>query len=193
MDGSNWQIDVDGTTSDPVWDKTGNILYFVARKTNPDSIPNLNIDERLMRYDIRTQKTERLLPLREQQTIDYINSVSISPDKQTLLLESQLSKTKFDLIFVDTQSLTTTDSTLDFEDLKIHLIYDYILETAWSPDDQNLILFAGDFCTPSGCGGQGPRGYGSFYTLNIKTGKVSIFSGDHSIYSWQVSPIATTP
>jgi Tol biopolymer transport system component len=193
LDDSNHRIDAGGTSSTPVWDKTGNFLYFVTRKTNPDSDPNLKIDERLMRYDVRTQNTERLLALRDQQTFSYIQSVSISPDKRTLLLESQFSETKFDLIFVDVQPLTTTKFTLDFEDLKVPFLYSYILETAWSPDNQNLILFAGDFCTPSGCGGWGPRGNGSFYTLNTKTGKVSVFSGAHSIHSWQVSPIATTP
>jgi hypothetical protein len=189
LDGSNRQIYVDGTTSDPVWDKTGNILYFVARKTNPDSVPNLNIDERLMRYDIRTQKTERLLPLRQQQTVDYIQSVSISPDRSTLLLQTKFSETKFDLIFVDIHSLTTTDFTLDFTDLKIPLTYDYFLQTAWSPDSQNLILLAGDVCSPSGC----IQYYGSFYTLNVKTEKINIFSGNHAIESWVVSPVATSP
>lgn len=189
LDGSNRQINVEGTTSAPVWDKTGNFLYFVARKTNPDSDPNLNIDERLMRYDVRTQKTERLLSLREQQTYDYIQSVSISPDRRTLLLESRFSKTKFDLIFVDIQSLTTTKFTVDFEDLKIPLTYNYFLETAWSPDSQNLVLLAGDVCTLYGC----IQYYGSFYTLNVKTGKINIFSGDHPVESWAVSPIAIPP
>jgi len=193
LDGSNRKINVDGTASVPVWDKTGNFLYFVTRKTNPDGDPNLQIDERLMRYDVKTQKIEPLLSLRERQTYDYIQSVLISPDKRTLLLESQFSNAKFDLIFINLQSLATIKYTVDFEDLKVPFLYSYILETAWSPDDQNLILFAGDFCTPSGCGGGGPRGYGSFYTLNIKTGKASIFSGEHSIYSWQASPIAISP
>ena len=63
LDDSNRQINVDGTTSTPVWDKTGNLLYFTARKTNPNSIPNLKIDERLMRYNVKTQKIETLLLL----------------------------------------------------------------------------------------------------------------------------------
>ncbi len=184
LEGSSREIDVNGTTSGPVWDKTGNFLYFVTRKTNPDGDPNLKIEEWLMRYDVRIQTTERLLSLRELQTIDYLQSVSISPDGYTLSLESQFSKTKFDLIFVDVQSLTTKKLTLDFTDLKIPLLdpFDYyLLQTAWSPDSQNLILLAGD---------RGP--YNSFYTLNVKTEKVDIFSGNHVVNSWAVSPFAIT-
>jgi Tol biopolymer transport system component len=192
--GSIQTIHVDSTSFNPVWDKTGNYLYFLATKINLARKPDSPIDERLMRYDARTQKTESLLSLKEQQQPDsYTRFFSLSPDGNTLMLQSESSQTKFDLIFVDVQSLATTKYTVDFEELKVPFLYSYILETAWSPDNQNLILFAGDFCTPSGCGGWGPRGYGSFYALNIKTGKVSIFSGEHSIYSWQVSPIATTP
>ena len=185
--------DVDSTSFNPIWDKTGNYLYFLASKIDLARKPDPLIDERLMRYDARTQETESLLSLKEQQQPHgYIRSLSISPDGNSLLLQSQFSETKFDLFFVNSQSLATTKYTVDFENLKVPFLYSYILETAWSPDSQNLILFAGDFCTPSGCGGWGPLGYGSFYTLNIKTGMVSIFSGEHSIYSWQPSPIATT-
>ncbi len=185
--------DVDSTSFNPIWDKTGNYLYFLASKIDLARKPDPLIDERLMRYDARTQETESLLSLKEQQQPHgYIRSLSISPDGNSLLLQSQFSETKFDLFFVNSQSLATTKYTVDFENLKVPFLYSYILETAWSPDSQNLILFAGDFCTPSGCGGWGPLGYGSFYTLKIKTGMVSIFSGEHSIYSWQPSPIATT-
>ena len=187
-------IRVDSTSFNPVWDKTGNYLYFLASKIDLTRESDPVIDERLMRYDVGTQKTESLLSLKEQQqTNAYKWSLSISPDGNTLMLQSGASQTKFDLIFVNSQSLATTKYTVDFEDLKVTFLYSYILETAWFPDNQNLILFAGDFCTPFGCGGAGSLGYGSFYTLNIKTGKVSIFSGEHSISSWQVSPITATP
>jgi Tol biopolymer transport system component len=187
-------VRVDSTSFNPIWDKTGNYIYFLASKIDLTRKSDPLIDHRLMRYDARTQKTESLLSLKElQQPNRYIRSLSISPDGNTLLLQSQFSETKFDLFFVNSQSLVTTKYTVDFENLKVPFLYSYILETAWSPDSQNLILFAGDFCTPLGCGGWGPLGYGSFYALNTETGKVSIFSGEHSIYSWQVSPIATTP
>jgi len=193
LDGTSWQA-IDGVISQPVWDETGNFLYFITRKSNLNNTLNLKVNEQLMLYDVRTQETKRLLPLIIKHTpYSFMHSISISPDRRTLLLRSQYSETEFDLIFINLQSLTTTKYTVDFEDLKIPFLYSYILETAWSPDNQNLVMFAGDFCTPSGCGGWGPNGYGSFYTLNTKTGKVSIFSGEHSIYSWQVSPIATSP
>jgi hypothetical protein len=190
------EIYVDSTSFNPIWDNTGNHLYFLAAKIDLTRKSDPLIDERLMRYDARTQKTESLLSLKELQQLNgynYRQSLSISPDGNTLMLQSQFSETKFDLFFVNSQSLVTTKYTVDFENLKVPFLYSYILETAWSPDSQNLILFAGDFCTPLGCGGWGPLGYGSFYALNTETGKVSIFSGEHSIYSWQVSPIAKTP
>ena len=119
----------------------------------------------------------------------YVQSVSISPDKRTLLLQSQFSKTKFDLIFVDIQSLTTTKFTVDFTDLKIPLAYAYFLDTAWSSDSQNIILLAGDVCSPHAC----IEYYGSFYTLNVETGKTNIFSGNHVVDRWAASPIVTSP
>jgi len=193
LDGKSWQA-MDGVISSPVWDETGSFLYFMDRNGDIDNTLNSNVDEQLMRYDVRSQETKRLLSLTIKHTpYSFMHSISISPDRHTLLLRSQYAETKFDLIFINLQSLAITKYTVNFENLKVPFLYSYILETAWSPDNQNLILFAGDFCTPSGCGGWGPRGYGSFYTLNIKTGMVSVFSGQHSIYSWVVSPVATTP
>jgi WD40 repeat protein len=174
---------VDSTSFNPIWDKTGNYLYFLASKIDLARKLDPLIDERLMRYDARTQKTESLLSLKEQQQPNrYIRSLSISPDGNTLMLQSGSSQTKLDMVFVDTQSLKSTKLTLDLTDLKLPLIAPfnyYDLQTAWSPDSQNLILLAGN--------------YGSFYMLNIKTGKATIFSGKHSVASWAVSPIATTP
>ena len=176
-------IQVDSTSFNPIWDKTGNYLYFLASKIDLARKLDPLIDERLMRYDARTQKTESLLSLKEQQQPNrYIRSLSISPDGNTLMLQSGSSQTKLDMVFVDTQSLKSTKLTLDLTDLKLPLIAPfnyYDLQTAWSPDSQNLILLAGN--------------YGSFYMLNIKTGKATIFSGKHSVASWAVSPIATTP
>jgi Tol biopolymer transport system component len=172
-------IRVDSTSFNPVWDQTGNYLYFLASKIDLTRKSDPLIDERLMRYDARTQKTESLFSLKEQQQPNsYIRSLSISPDGNTLLLQSE---TKLDLIFVDTQSLKSKKLTLDLTDLKlppIEPVNHYDLQTTWSPDSQNLILLAN---------------YSSFYMLNIKTGKATIFSGKHSVESWAVSPITTTP
>jgi Tol biopolymer transport system component len=187
------EVDIDGTASVPVWDKTGNFLYFVARKTNPDGIRDLKIDERLMKYDVRTQKTERLLSLRDQQIEDYIQSVSMSPDGRTLLLQSKSSKTTYDLIFVNTQSLATPKFTLDFTVLKIPLkdAYDsYFLETGWSPNSQSIIFSAGTVCTPERTCVQH---YGAFYIMDVKIGKINTFSGDHPVDAWKIAPITAHP
>ncbi len=181
LNGASWQA-VDGVISQPVWDETGNFLYFVARKDNPANTLNLNIDEQLMRYDVSTQKTKHLLSLIIKQTpYSFMHSISISPDRHTLLLRSQYSETKFDLVFMDIQSLATTKFTVDFEKLKIPLLNSSFLETDWSPDNQNIILFAGDYQN------------GFFYIMNVKTGKINIFSGRHSTEHWAISPVATTP
>jgi hypothetical protein len=35
--------------------------------------------------------------------------------------------------------------------------------------------------------------YGSFYSLDTKTGKVSLFSGVHAVENAVISPVATSP
>lgn len=168
-------IRVDSTSFNPVWDKTGNYIYFLASKIDLTRKSDWLIDERLIRYDVRTQKTESLLSLKElQQPNSYIRSLSISPDGNTLMLQSESSQTKFDLIFVDVQSLATIKFNLDLEsppDLFFRI------NPVWSPDNHNVIFYF----------------YRRFYSLNRQTGKVSIISGDHPTENWAVSPITTTP
>jgi Tol biopolymer transport system component len=163
------EINVEGTASHPVWDKTGNYVYFIARKINPDSQSNLQIDERLMRYDVRTRKTERLLSLRKKQTYDFIASLALSPDGQTLAISWADNENERSYILLDLKSLTTTKFTTDF------------LAT-WSADNQNFIYIT--------------REYSYLVVLNkfnIQTGKRSVFSGNHVIDNWIISPIAATP
>ncbi len=168
-------IRVDSTSFNPIWDKTGNYIYFLASKIDLTHKSDPLIDKRLMRYDARTQETESLLSLKEQQQPNsYIRSLSISPDGNTLMLQSESSQTKYDLIFVDVQSLATTKFNLDLEsppDLFFRI------NPVWSPDNHNVIFYF----------------YRRFYSLNRQTGKVSIISGDHPTENWAASPIATTP
>jgi Tol biopolymer transport system component len=168
-------VRVDSTSHNPIWDKTGNYLYFLASKIDLTRKSDWLIDNRLMRYDVRAQKTESLLSLKElQQPNSYMRPLSISPDGNTLMLQSESSQTKYDLIFVDVQSLATTKFNLDLEsppDLFFQI------NPVWSPDNHNVIFYF----------------YRSFYSLNRQTGKVSIISGDHPTENWAVSPVATTP
>ena len=169
------EIYVDSTSFNPIWDKTGNYIYFLASKIDLTRKSDPLIDHRLMRYDARTQKTESLLSLKEQQQPNsYIRYLSISPDGNTLMLQSESSQNKYDLIFVDVQSLATTKFNLDLEsppDLFFRI------NPVWSPDNHNVIFYF----------------YRRFYSLNRQTGKVSIISGDHPTENWAVSPIATAP
>ena len=160
------------TTSEPVWDKTGNYLYFIARKINPDDDPNLQIDERLMRYDVQTQKTERLLSLRKQQTWDYIASVSLSPDGRTLAISWNDLEIIRSYILMDLTSMTTTKFENNFGSPS---------HERWSADSQNFIYLLG--------GG----GFSAFYKTDLQTGETTRFTNEHGAEEWAISPIATAP
>ena len=192
LDGSNRQIDIGGTaTSSPVWDKTGNYLYFSASNTDFNLATLPTYDLRLMRYDVRTQTLERILSLG---TEPREWSISLSPDGRTLETHAAISDSQYSFIIIDLKSLSQTKYTVDYVDLKIHRTNEYFLETAWSPDSQNIILLAGDICTPNTVCIQH---YGSFYTLNTKTGKIDLFSskfsGKFGMDEWAVSPAVANP
>jgi Tol biopolymer transport system component len=174
LDGSNHQIDIDGTaTSYPVWDKAGNFLYFIAANTDFSNTPLSDYDLRLMRYDVRTQKQERLLSLGKE---PRRWSVSISPDGQTLELHTiRNTENLVPFIFMDIQSLSVKKFSVNLE---LPNTVAFSTGTAWSPDNRNIILFSGGISTPNGVGVQP---YGAFYTLNIQTGEITVFSGSHNI------------
>jgi Tol biopolymer transport system component len=188
LDGSSYQIELGGTaTSYPVWDKTGNFLYFVAANTNFSITPIPDYDLRLMQYDVRTQKQERVLSLGKE---PRRWSISISPDRQML----ELHTTDYlgnppPFVFVDIQSLSVKKFNINLELLNTVA---FSTGTAWAFDNKNLILFAGKIHTPDGVGVQP---YGAFYTLNAQTGETTVFSGNHNIEleEWIVSPIALSP
>jgi Tol biopolymer transport system component len=188
LDGSNRQIDISGTaTSYPVWDKTGNFLYFVAANTNFSITPIPDYDLRLMRYDVRTQKQERLLSLGKE---PRRWSVSISPDGQMLELHTtDYSGNPPPFIFMDLQSLSVKKFNVNLELLNTVA---FSTGTTWASDNKNIILFAGKTHTPDGVGIQP---YGAFYMLNVQTGQIATFSGNHNIEleEWVVSPITTAP
>jgi Tol biopolymer transport system component len=187
LDGSSHRIELGGTaTSYPVWDKTGFFLYFVAANTNFSITPIPDYDLRLMRYNVRTQKQERVLSLGKE---PRRWSISISPDGQML----ELHTTDYlgnppPFVFVDIQSLSVKKFNINLELLNTVA---FSTGTAWA-DNKNLVLFAGKMHTPDGAGIQP---YGAFYALNAQTGETTVFSGDHNIglEEWIVSPIAASP
>lgn len=188
LDGSSHQIETNGTTTSyPVWDKTGDFLYFVAANTDFDNTPLFDYDLRLMRYDPETQKQERLLSLGKE---PRRWSVSISPDGQTLELHTiRNMENLVPFIFMDIQSLSVEKFSVN---LKLPNTVAFGTGTAWASDNENIILFSGEISTPNGVGVQP---YGFFYTLNIYTGENSVFSGGHNIEldEWAISPFAASP
>jgi Tol biopolymer transport system component len=164
-DGSNSDAHINSSSRLPVWDKTGNFLYFTARATNTSSIMEAN--HRLLRYDVRTHETKQILSLEPG-----IWSVSISPNGHVLEMDSTISENRQLFIFLDLTSLSTTR--FEISAIPDSARFDDI--TVWSADNQNLILLSGEF-----------------YRLNSQTGKTTIFSGKHSVEYWAVSPIATSP
>lgn len=169
VNGESWQA-IDGVISGPVWDETGDFLYFITRKGDINKTLNLNVEEQLMQYDVRTKKTENLLSLTIKHTpYSFMHSISISHDRLTLLLRSQYSETQQSYILIDLKSLT--------------IIKNFTLELGcvWSYDNKNFICLSQS------------NGYTTFYKLNIQTNEAVVFSGEHSIEHWVSSPIAITP
>ena len=174
LDGSYRQIDIKGTaTSYPIWGKTGDFIYFVASNTNFSITPIPDYDLRLMRYDVRTQKLERMLSLGKE---PKRWTVSISPDGRILEMDATTSENQQSYIFINLESLTTTRYEVS-ETPNNYIIFNGI--TYWSPDSQYIIFLS----QLNGC----------FYKLDVQTGKTTIISGKHSVEYWAVSPIATTP
>ncbi|MBK8824385.1 MAG: PD40 domain-containing protein [Anaerolineales bacterium] len=106
---------MDSTSFNPVWDKTGNYLYFLASKIDLTRKTDWLIDNRLMRYDVRTEKRKACLLKELQQPNSYIRSLSISPDGNTLMFQSESSQVQLDLFFVDIQSLITKKNSISFD------------------------------------------------------------------------------
>ncbi len=164
------KIYVDSTSFNPIWDKTGNYIYFLAAKIDLTRKSDLLIDERLMRYDVRTQKTESLLSLKEPQQLNsynYRQSVSISPDGRTLETHTQILDDQQSYILMDLESLVVEKFTSNFG-------------CKWSTDSQNFICLSES------------NGYSVFHRMDIHTRETSIISGEHLLVSWAISPIAIT-
>jgi Tol biopolymer transport system component len=160
VDGSSKYIYGSSSSRLPVWDKTGNFLYFTTQDTK----------QRLLQYDVRTQETKIMLVLEASESSKW--SVSISPDGHILEMDGTISGNQQLFIFLNLDSLSATR-------FKIPEIPSDIISfntTYWSADNQNLIFLSGEF-----------------YRLNSQTGKTTVFSGKHSVESWAISPIATTP
>jgi hypothetical protein len=194
LNGTSWRIgDVGVVISSPVWDKTGDYLYFVVGEMNLDIGPNWCKDQRLVRYSVEARKLETLLSLEKYAATGFPWTISISPNKRMLELYSYAihedyshpKQNKF--VVLDTQSFTTKEFTLEFEgEVKSQLP-----PSTWSSDNQKIVFFLRDLVCQSY--GLSYSDYGSFYSLDVKTGKVFLVSGGHVVENAQVSPIAISP
>ena len=181
LNGMTWRIeDVGVVVSPPVWDKNGKFLYFVVGETNLDISPNIYTNQRLMRYDVETQKNETLLSLEEAGPTGFIWSVTLSPNGEMLGLYSytihQDTKSSFiqnKFILLDVHSLSMTKYSLE----RLGETKRPLPSPIWSYDNEKIIF----------------NDHSSFYSLDITTGNVSLFSGIHAIENVIISPVATTP
>jgi Tol biopolymer transport system component len=169
-------VDDDIYAMPPAWDKTGDYLYLVARHLNVQN-PKLNPDLRLIRFNIETQKAERLLSLTDDTyPSDLFWDVSVSPDGRTIEIHGITAENQLSFIIMDIQSLSTEKFVIDF-DIPISIQEGFYSHTFWTADNQNVVLSI--------------NGY--FYSYDVKTGKAILFSGRHQVESWIVSPIAIHP
>lgn len=186
LDGANYSMDGGDTQSVPVWDKTGNYLYVVTRNLSC-LIPTREPNERLLRFSLKTKQAEPLLSLSGTHPSSLTWSISISPDGRTLethaaiILGNQQS-----FVILDLNSMSIIKYTVN---LGISITRAFDSNTAWSSDNQHIVIFSEAYQ---------PQNYmfldhGSFYTLDIRTGKTVIISGDHRVTDWAVSPSSTNP
>jgi hypothetical protein len=124
---------------------------------------------------------KQLIPLPKSEFLS-VWPVTISPDGLTLEMHSQISEDQEDFIILDLNSMTTIKYV-------VHLDVSQF-GAAWSPNDQNIVIFSGATHTPNTIG---IRSYGGFYTLDIHTGKIAVISGAHWVQAWAVSPSMIKP
>jgi Tol biopolymer transport system component len=182
LDGSVWHIeDVGWSISQPVWDKTGDYLYFIAGKMDLNIGVNWFTNQRLLRYNVKARKVDDLLSLEEDGPMGYPPIIFLSPNGQMLGLysytyreDNKLLRKQNKFLVLDTYSLSIAKHTLVFEGE----LNEYLFPT-WSPDNENIIFLS----ETDGC----------FYKFDVHTDKKNIISGEHSVEYWSISPIATTP
>ena len=64
-------------------------------------------------------------------------------------------------------------------------------DVKWSSDSQHLAMYSEEY-QPQNSMILNNNG-GTFYTLDIRTGKTAIISGDHRVTDWAVSPAVSNP
>jgi dipeptidyl aminopeptidase/acylaminoacyl peptidase len=187
LDGSNRLVPDEGSAYAPVWDKTGNYLYFAMLHI----YPNFEVDDggyfQLMRYNVRTHETEPILLLDAQPVQTGWWNLSLSKDRYMLEVDAD-DYYPWDIshafIILDVRSPGK------YTVYKINKMQ-FISGSAWAPDNQNIIFFAREI--PKKGNESTLHAPGAFYALDINTGLTRILSGTYLVDEWAVSPIAVAP
>jgi dipeptidyl aminopeptidase/acylaminoacyl peptidase len=173
--GEDIHVDASGHSTNPVWEQDGRSVYVLATNFNPDD-PNLDLDPRLLRFEIRERHLVRLASLKYGH-LGAVETLAISPDGQWL---SSLIGQRNEFIF---QIVSLDGTTLIERPLELTIAYAPPFPVyAWSADSQHLV-----FVIDQRAGGQ-PFGYGSLYALDIYTGELTKLTEQHWIKAWAISP-----
>ncbi len=177
--GPDHALDGSDATAAPIWDSTGNFLYYVSHSYQ--KIGTIYYESgQLLKYDVRKQQAEQLIPL--GLALDWWFA-SLSPDGITLEAHSTISAGVASYIILDSNSPSTVKHTWN---IQLPGINERIRKTAWSSDSEHIVLFS-----PSAIDVYHMPG--TFYTLDVHTGQTTVISGKHLVREWAVSPAVTSP
>ncbi len=175
-------LDVKGHSSNPVWSPDGQSVYVLAANFDPGN-PHLDLDPRLVKFDLNEKRFVRLIPLKYAGP-DSQKTLAISPD--SLKLSNYVAEQEGESVFqiVSLGSMSVSDQRVNMN--VIGGVLCCSPGYAWSPDNQHLIFVAGKYETPDGTSVQT---YGSLYSLDITTGQVIQLSKPQWIKAWAVSSL----
>lgn len=178
LTGEHIYLDVQGHSSNPVWSLDGRSIYVVAMTFNPDD-PHLDLDPRLMRFDLDDRRLVRLTSLKSRFPA-FQSVLAMSPDGQTL--SNFVVKQEREAIF---QIISTNGTILHEPQVNMQIFqieYSWPVY-AWTADSQHLVFAAGEYSTPDGSSVQT---YGSLFSLDIRTGKLIQLTDLHWIKAWTI-------
>lgn len=157
-------LDVQGHSTNPVWDARGEGLYVVATNFDPDN-PNLILDPRLLYFDRSGRLVKRLASMNYGGSGEF-KTLSLSPDGRWLA----------NLNFGDPHSVIEFVNVGDYQKLTRVVdtpgkhLYIFVAPYEWAPDSAHVLLMTGEDYTPDTGTGIRYNGYGALYALNLYTG-----------------------
>ena len=177
IDGNNLRFNSGGSTSIPVWNSAGNVLYYATYDLVKNGMIYNGENERLLQFDARTQQLKQLISLGPSD-YQFVWSVTISPDGRTLETHSEISEDQVSFIILDLNSPNTVKYIWDIQ-LPHTKMGHYDIRSAWSSDSEHIVfLDLPDNTSPA---------LRTLYALNSNTGKLAVISGVHVLQAWAVS------